>query len=112
MYLCIEDKLKKMLDNNPESEDLPLTDEMKQSLQRFVHKKVHKGLNREQNGHIGIDEYLNAVLYKEVAGGVNRGIMTRDGVLRLYKCIRQVISFFYAKRQVLDDNVSTIPLRR
>ena len=43
-------------------------------------------------------------------GAVNRGVRLRGNILHTYKQERKGLSYFYCKRKVLHDGVSTIPL--
>ncbi|XP_063966739.1 uncharacterized protein LOC135156886 [Lytechinus pictus] len=65
-----------------------------------------KGVNKKQN-NITKDVYLN-VLRSQVAGrGVNKGFRVVQNGISTYSQIKHAFTYFYPKRKVLDDNVST-----
>ena len=56
-------------------------------------------------------ELFKKVLYSgEAAGGVNQGFIVRDNQVVTYEQERQSIVYFYCKRKVLEDGISTVPL--
>ena len=67
----------------------------------------------------GISERLNVLMadvYKSVLQpqqpftGINRGFIRKNRQMVTYKQSRAGITYYYAKRQVLEDGVSTTPL--
>jgi len=82
------------------------------NIYRDVQKLAHKGLSKRQNTHIGYDNFKTAIDQRITSGGQNAGIRVVDGSLHMYTCKRDCVSYFYAKRAVLSDGVTTVPLRR
>ena len=68
-----------------------------------------KGLSKKLNS---FDEtHFDRVLTtKKKEGGINRGFVVKDSQVLLYQQTRDGLSYFYPKRQVLDDGISTVPL--
>ena len=50
------------------------------------------------------------ILSKRNGSGVNRGFRVLDNKMCTYVQVKNAFSFFYPKRKVLEDSVSTIPL--
>ena len=69
-----------------------------------------KGVNKKCNG-INKDKYLQ-FLYKKKqnSSGVNRGFRVVNNTMYTYTQVRDAFSYFYPKRKVLADGVSTTPL--
>ena len=67
-----------------------------------------KGVNKKCND-IDKDKYLNVLLTKQNSGGVNRGFRVVN-IIYIYTQVRDAFSYFYPKRKVLQDGVSTTPL--
>jgi len=68
-----------------------------------------KGVNRKCN-EINKDKYLNVLLTKQSAVGVNRGFRCVNNQMLTYNQVRAGFSFFYPKRKVLDDGITTVAL--
>ena len=68
-----------------------------------------KGVNKKCNV-IDKDKYLNVLLTKQNSSGVNRGFRVVDNNMYTYEQTRNGFSYFYPKRKVLADGVSTLPL--
>ena len=68
-----------------------------------------KGVNKKCND-IDKDKYLNVLLTKQNSGGVNRGFRVVNNTMYTYTQVRDAFSYFYPKRKVLADGVSTTPL--
>ena len=56
------------------------------------------------------DKYLDVILSKRSGSGVNRGFRVLDNKMCTYVQVKNAFSYFYPKRKVLEDGVSTIPL--
>ena len=56
------------------------------------------------------DLYLNVLKAKKIESGVNTGIRLINNQMTTYQQARAGFTYFYYKRKVLDDGVSTIPL--
>jgi hypothetical protein len=68
-----------------------------------------KGVNRKTNDiHKGT--YMDVLLTKQSGSGTNRGFRSIDNQVYTYLQERAGFSYFYPKRKVLADRVSTIPL--
>ena len=68
-----------------------------------------KGVNKKCN-EVNKEKYLNVLLSKESSSGVNRGFRRVDNAMYTYTQVRNGFSYFYPKRKVLEDGVSTVPL--
>ena len=93
---------------NPEIND----EELEELVTRVVQKRCHKGLQLATNTHVGVAQYLDAILNQTANGGTNRGMILNAGAMQYYNCVRDAISFMYSKRKVLNDFISTVPLDR
>ena len=69
-----------------------------------------KGVNKKTN-EINKEKYLNVLLTKQNSGGVNRGFRVVNNAMYTYTQVRDAFSYFYPKRKVLADGVSTTPVR-
>ena len=68
-----------------------------------------KGVNKKNNV-INKDKYLDVILSKRSGSGVNRGFRVLFNKMCTYVHVKNAFSYFYPKRKVLEDGVSTIPL--
>ena len=68
-----------------------------------------KGVNKKCND-INKDKYLNVLLTKQNSAGVNRGFRVVNNTMYTYTQVRDAFSYFYPKRKILADGVSTTPL--
>jgi hypothetical protein len=68
-----------------------------------------KGLNKRLNT-LTKDSYMDVLKTQINGGGTNIGFRAMNGHMYTYQQHRDALSFFYIKRQVLSDGVSTIPL--
>ena len=68
-----------------------------------------KGVNRKTN-QITKNKYTDVLLTKQSGCGTNRGFRSIDNKLYTYLQQRDVFSYFYPKRKILADAVSTAPL--
>jgi len=68
-----------------------------------------KGIKQKCND-INKDTYLNVLLSRKSASGVNRGFRVVNNTVYTYKQVRAGFSYFYPKRKVLADGVTTVPL--
>ncbi len=68
-----------------------------------------KGVNKRSN-EINKDKYINVLLTKENGSGTNKGFRVMNNSMYTYTQVRDAFSYFYPKRKVLDDGVSTLPL--
>ena len=68
-----------------------------------------KGVNKKKNV-INKDKYLDVLLSKRSGSGVNRGFRVLNNTMCTYVQVKNAFSYFYPKRKVLEDGVSTIPL--
>ena len=68
-----------------------------------------KGVNKRLNA-IDKDKYLEVLLTQRPSSGVNRGFRTANNTVYTYNQVRDGFWYFYPKRKVLDDGVSTEPL--
>ena len=68
-----------------------------------------KGLNKRQNS-IDKDAFLTVLTNQRSGSGVNRGFRVRDSYVMTYVQERAALTYFYPKRKVLADGLSTAPL--
>ena len=68
-----------------------------------------KGLSKRQNV-IDKDVLLSVLTNRRWGSGVNRGFRVRDTSVMTYVQDRAALTYFYGKRKVLADGVSTVPL--
>ena len=68
-----------------------------------------KGINKKCN-EITKAKFLNVLQTMQSASGINRGFRCINHQVLTYKQERAGFSFFYPKRKVLEDGISTIPL--
>ena len=61
-----------------------------------------KGVNKEK--------YLNVRLTKQSCAGLNKGFRVVNNSMYTYEQVRYGFSYFYPKRKVLEDKVTTMPL--
>ncbi|XP_072170299.1 uncharacterized protein [Diadema setosum] len=65
-----------------------------------------KGINKRQND-ISKQLYLDVLQKGEAASRTNRGFIIKNNVVFTYNQMRKGFSYFYPKRKVLEDGVST-----
>ncbi len=68
-----------------------------------------KGLSKRQNV-IDKDAFLAVLTNRRSGSGVNRGFRVRDSSVMAYVQDRAALTYFYGKRKVLADGVSTATL--
>jgi hypothetical protein len=68
-----------------------------------------KGINRRTN-QITKDKYMDVLLSEKSGSSTNRGFRSMDNQEFTYFQERSGFSYFYLKRKVLEDGVSTAPL--
>ena len=74
-----------------------------------TNKCTTKGLNKRQNT-IDKDAFLSVLTNRRSGSGVNRGFRVRDSSVMTYIQERAALTYFYPKRKVLADGLSTAPL--
>ena len=72
-------------------------------------KRSTKGLNKRTN-RIGLRQFASVLEDRKSVEGVNTGFVKKNNVLYTYNQRRAGLSYFYAKRRVLADGVSTTHL--
>ena len=68
-----------------------------------------KGLSKRHND-IDKDTLLTVLTNRRSGGGFNRGFRVRDSSVMTYIQERAALNYFYGKRKVLADGLSTAPL--
>ena len=68
-----------------------------------------KGVNKKTND-INKEKYLNVLLTKQSSAGLNKGFRVVNNSMYTYEQVRDGFSYFYPKRKVLEDKVTTMPL--
>ena len=74
-----------------------------------IDKYTTKGLNKRQND-IDKDAFLAVLTNRRSGSGVNRGFRVRDSSVMTYVQERAALTYFYPKRKVLEDGLSTASL--
>ena len=75
----------------------------------FDDKYSTKRLSKRQNV-IDKDAFLAVLTNRRSGSGVNRGFRVRDSSVIRYVQDRAALTYFYRKRKVLANGVSTAPL--
>lgn len=73
-----------------------------------VDKCSSKGLSKRQN-NLKKERYLKVLNERKAGRGINEGFQVKHNKIFTYKQERAGLSYFYSKRIVLDDGVSTLP---
>ena len=68
-----------------------------------------KGVNKKTND-INKEKYVNVLLTKQSSAGLNKGFRVVNNSMYTYEQVRDGFSYFYPKRKVLEDGVTTMPL--
>lgn len=68
-----------------------------------------KGLQKRSNG-LTYDHYKRVLRSQKPKYGVNTGFKKRRNVMHTYRQVKRGLTYFYGKRKVLDDGVTTVPL--
>ena len=71
-------------------------------------KCSQKGLSKRNE--FGKETWKSVLFDEEIVSGTNMGFRMIDGKMVKYSQLRSGLTSFYAKRKVLDDKVTTIPL--
>ena len=74
-----------------------------------TNKCTAKGLNKRQND-IDKDKFLAVLTNRRSGGGVNRGFRVHNSSVMTYIQERAALTYFYPKRKVLEDGLTTAPL--
>ena len=70
-----------------------------------------KGLQKKRNlENLTKDKYMRVLKNQAAGKGTNKGFRVLDGKIFTYEQEKFGLSYLYAKREVLSDGVSTIPL--
>ena len=69
-----------------------------------------KGVNKKCNEINKTDKYLNVLLTKQNSAGVNCVFCVVSNSMYTYTQVKDAFSYFYLKRKVLEDGVTTLPL--
>ena len=71
-------------------------------------KFAMKGTNKTLDSPLS--KYLSVLRSKQPYEGVNRGFRVDDGCMKTYEQHKKSVTYFYCKRLVLEDGVTTSPL--
>ena len=74
-----------------------------------TNKCTTKVLNKRQN-NIDKDAFLDVLTNRRSGSGVNRGFRVHNSTVMTYVQEREALTYFYAKRKVLADGLTTAPL--
>lgn len=69
-------------------------------------KYSSKGLSKRTN-ELTKEQFLDVLRTGTPVGGVNKGFVTKNHIMYTYSQLRTSVSYFYAKRLVHEDGVST-----
>ena len=72
-------------------------------------KLSSKGLSKRHNS-LTREQYLRVLKDRKPITGVNKGFVYKDHKMLTYRQLRAGLTYFYAKRKVCPDGVSTEPL--
>ena len=72
-------------------------------------KTSTKGLSKQHNT-LDKDTFMQVLNTKQAGGGTNTGFRAFNAGIYTYTQHRNSLSYFYIKRQVQSDNVTTAPL--
>ena len=73
------------------------------------HSKIAcKGL--QKSNPLDLEQFHNVLKSQKPSGGVNKGFLCKNGSVFTYQQYRDALSYFYAKRIVCADGVTTSPL--
>jgi hypothetical protein len=72
-------------------------------------KVSSKGISKTQN-KLEYSDFSDVLDTKMSGGGSNTGFKVRNHKIFTYTQSRQGLTYFYPKRKVLEDGVSTLPL--
>ena len=72
-------------------------------------KTSTKGLTKQHNT-LDKDTFMTVLTTQQAGGGENMGFKTQRSFVYTYKQHRNSLSYFYIKRQVHPDNITTSPL--
>ena len=68
-----------------------------------------KGIQQKRN-HLSKEQYLNVLASRQSGSGINRGFRVVENRIMTYEQVRTGLSYFYSKRKVRPDGVSTTAL--
>lgn len=71
-------------------------------------KMSRKGLQR--TNELSKEQYMSVLMTKVPVSGVNKGFIVKNHQMLTYRQLRCGLTYFYAKRKVLPDGVTTAPL--
>jgi hypothetical protein len=112
-YACVKDE--KDLDQefpplaDGESETPDQFRRRQEKRESIRQKNSSKGLSKRSNSFT-IQHYRSVLLSRKPKSGVNKGFVKKNNKLYTYHQTRNGLTYFYAKRKVLEDGVSTTHL--
>ena len=68
-----------------------------------------KGISKKLNATTK-EQFLRVLQTKDPICGVNKGFVKKDNDIYTYSQLRTGLTYFYAKRKVCEDGVSTLPI--
>ena len=81
-------------------------------MDKNTRKKSHKGVQKKNVfGRQHFLDILKTQGQTALGAGVNRGFRMIEGKMKTYSQVRDGLAYFYAKREVADDGVTTFPFR-
>lgn len=64
----------------------------------------------QKTNKYSFDDFLSVLQAKSIKRGTNRGFVRGNKHIKQYVQHKNALTFFYAKRKILPDLVSTVPL--
>ena len=109
-YVCCKDE-----EQLNEEFPTPVEDSVELSRERLLRRNAAKqknsckGLSKRTNSFT-IKHYLDVLKTERPVAGVNKGFVKKNNKLYTYSQRKNGLTYFYGKRRVLDDGVSTTHL--
>jgi hypothetical protein len=104
-YICAKDE-EDLARDFPPSDDPDTEAERRRRRDKCRLKNSCKGLSKKTNAFT-VEHYRSVLESGEACAGVNRGFQKKNNALYTYQQTRRGLTYFYAKRRVLEDGVST-----
>jgi hypothetical protein len=107
-YICAKDD-EDLARDFPPSDDPIVEAELRRKREACRLENSCKGLSKKTNTFT-VEHYRSVLETGRAVSGVNRGFRKKDNTLYTYQQSRRGLTYFYAKRRVLADGVSTTHL--
>jgi hypothetical protein len=110
-YVCAKDE-EDLDEEFPSPETVETEEESRRRREKreaIRQKNSSKGLSKKTNS-LTLEHYRSVLTTKNPHSGINKGFVKKNNKLYTYHQTRNALTYFYAKRKVLEDGVSTRPL--